>query len=216
MNQPALKQNERELIKLIRFFSKRAGQLMQTGELSAEHSQLTEACQNLETQLYNHANNRSAILDKRERLENIIDDNAACPKCTKADMLKRTGSTTTEHGWKINTYKCRRCNTSFTWNKPNNPWHMVEFLEMYIAELQQSLLTEENAELRKHVEAAIVQLNDSLNRLRPVLEISNEEVVALHQKEQEMDKLIHQFKNYLQIEKIKINNHYEYPDSAQE
>lgn len=33
----ALKANERELIKLIRFFSKRATQLMETGELTAAH-----------------------------------------------------------------------------------------------------------------------------------------------------------------------------------
>lgn len=211
MNNTALKANERELIKLIRFFSKRAAQLMEAGELSQEHEQLTNACQNLETQLYSHAQNRAAILDKRERLEKVIEDNAQCPKCQKADMLKKNGVANNEHGWKCNTYRCRRCNTTFTWNRPNNPWHMVEFLEMYIQELEQSLQQEQNEEIRQHTEAAIPQLQDSLFRLRPVLQTSDEEVEALAEKEREMDKLIHQFKNYLMIEKIKLDT-YEEPE----
>ncbi|GHA80460.1 hypothetical protein [Pontibacter akesuensis] len=206
----ALKANERELIKLIRFFSKRATLLMETGELSHEHQQLTQACQKLETQLLTHAENRTAILDKRERLNNIIQDNAQCPKCHKADMLKQQSVATNEHGWKSNTYRCRRCNTNFTWNRPNNPWHMVEFLEMYIKELESSL--EANSippEMREHTEAAIPQLQDSLFRLRPVLETSDEEMEALSTKEREMDKMIHQFKNYLLIEKIKLDTYQE-------
>ncbi len=205
MKQPALKPNERELIKLIRFFSKRAARLMEAGELSPEHAQLTNACENLETQLVTHASNRSAIMDKRERLLNIIEDNAQCPKCNKADMLKRTGSTTNEYGWKCNTYKCRRCNTGFTWNRPNNPWDMVEFLEMYIGQLQLAMQAEQNPDVVAHTENAVAQMQDSLSRLRPVLQTSDEEVDALQQKEKEMDKLIHQFKTYLQIEKIKLN-----------
>lgn len=213
MKQAALKPNERELIKLIRFFSKRAAKLMEEGELSAEHSQLTAACQNLETQLMTHATNRSAIMDKRERLLNIIEDNAQCPKCSKADMLKRTGSTTNEYGWKCNTYKCRRCNTGFTWNRPNNPWDMVEFLEMYIGQLQLAMAAEQNQLMIHQTEDAVAQMKESLNRLRPVLQTSDEEVDALQQKEKEMDKLIHQFKTYLQIEKIKLNA---YPEEEAE
>ncbi|WP_299707770.1 hypothetical protein [uncultured Pontibacter sp.] len=213
MKQPALKPNERELIKLIRFFSKRAARLMEEGELSAEHTQMTNACENLETQLITHAANRTAIMDKRERLLNIIEDNAQCPKCNKADMLKRTGATTNEHGWKCNTYKCRRCNTGFTWNRPNNPWDMVEFLEMYIGQLQLAMAAEQNQDVINHTEGAVAQMKESLNRLRPVLQTSDEEVDALQQKEKEMDKLIHQFKTYLQIEKIKLNA---YPEEDSE
>ncbi|TXK26411.1 hypothetical protein FVR03_21865 [Pontibacter qinzhouensis] len=209
MKQAELKATERELIKLIQFFKKRATQLMDSGEISTEHTQLTTACENLETQLYNHAQNRSAILDKRERLNQLIEDNAQCPTCQKVDMLKRTGSTTTERGWKCNTYKCRRCNITFTWNRPNNPWDMVKFLEAYIAELEQGILVEENEELKAHTENAIVQLNDSLSRLRPVLDTSDEEMEALAVKEKEMDRLIHQFKNYLLIEKIKLDTYQE-------
>ncbi|WP_018478640.1 hypothetical protein [Pontibacter roseus] len=216
MKQAALKPNERELIKLIRFFSKRAARLMEEGELSAEHSQLTAACENLETKLLDHATNRTAIMDKRERLLNVIEDNAQCPKCNKADMLKRTGSTTNEHGWKCNTYKCRRCNTGFTWNRPNNPWDMVEFLEMYIGQLQLAMAAERNPEVIAHTEDAVEQMRDSLNRLRPVLATSDEEVDALQQKEKEMDRLIHQFKNYLQIEKIKLNVYPEEDSESEE
>ena len=209
MKQPELKANERELIKLIRFFSKRAQLLMEEGTLSPEHEKLTTACQNLEAQLLTHAENRTAILSKRERLEHIIVDNAQCPKCGKTEMLKKNGTTTNEFGWRSNTYRCRRCNLIFTWNRPNNPWDMVLFLDAYIKELEQGLETQENEELLAHTEDAIVQLKDSLSRLKPVLETSNEEVLALNEKEGEMDKMIHQFKTYLMIEKIKLDTYQE-------
>lgn len=205
MRQPELKANERELIKLIRYFSKRANTLIESGELSAEHEKLTTACQNLEQQLYTHAQNRSAILDKRARLEKVVEDNAQCPQCKHADMLKRTGITSNEHGWRCNTYKCRRCNITFTWNRPNNPWHLVEFLELYIKELETALQTEQNEAMREHIVTSVAQMRDSLNRLRPVLNDSDEEVSALEAKETEMTRLIHQFKSYLQIEKIKLD-----------
>lgn len=205
MNNAILKANERELIKLIRFFKKRGDQLAASGELSEQHEQLTKACRNLENQLYRHAENRTAILEKRGKLEKIIEDKAQCPKCHKADMLKKNGVATNEQGWKSNTYRCRRCNTTFTWNRPNNPWHMAAFLETYIQELEQSLQTEQRVEMQHHIEGAIPQLQDSLFRLRPVLQNSDEEVEALKQKEEEMDRLIHQFKNYLLIEKIKLD-----------
>lgn len=212
MKHPDLKANERELIKLIRFFSKRASRLMEAGELSSENNQLTSACENLEKQLYTHANNRSAILDKRERLEKIVEDNAKCPKCERADMLKRTGIATNANGWRSNTYRCRRCNTEFTWTKPNNPWHLAEFLEHYISELEQGLGNESNEAVVQSTRSAIEQMNDSLNRMRPVLATSDEEMAALQEKEQEMTKLIHQFKNYLLIEKIKLDA-YQDPES---
>src|SRR5690606_38315673 len=131
--------------------------------------------------------------------------NAKCPKCEKADMLKRTGATTNGQGWRCNTYRCRRCNTEFAWGKPNNPWHLAEFLEVYIGDLVKGLENEQNPEVIAHTQAAIAQMNESLSRLRPVLATSDEEVDALQQKEQEMTKLIHQFKNYLLIEKIKLD-----------
>jgi chromosome condensin MukBEF ATPase and DNA-binding subunit MukB len=216
MKQPELKANERELIKLIHYFSKRAQRLMEEGELSQEHTQLTSACQNLETQLLTHAANRTAILEKRERLQQIIEDNAQCPKCGKADMLKKNGTTTNEYGWRCNTYRCRRCNTTFTWNRPNNPWDMVKFMQRYIQELTASLPAMEALEdqsIKAHTVDAIMQLNDSMARLQPVLENSDEEVTALEDKEREMDKMIHQFKTYLQIEKIKLDAAYDEPDA---
>jgi len=209
MKQPELKANERELIKLIRFFSKRAAQLMESGALSVDNSQLTAACENLEKQLYTHATNRTAILEKREKLEKVVEDNARCPKCERADMLKRTGVATNAQGWRSNTYRCRRCNIEFTWNKPNNPWHLAEFLEVYIAELEKGLEQEQNPQVTEHTKAAIEQMQESLSRLCPVLTTSDEEMDALQEKEKEMTKLIHQFKNYLLIEKIKLDTYQE-------
>lgn len=205
----ALKANERELIKLARYFSKRAEQLTADGQLSEDQQQLTQACENLERQLLQHADTRTAILEKRAQLEKLVEDNAQCPRCLKADLLKRQAVVTNEHGWKCNSYRCRRCNISFTWNRPNNPWHLAEFLELYISELEASLTADMEPGLRQQTEAALPQLQDSLSRLRPVLQNSDEEVETLMEKEREMDKVIHQFKNYLLIEKIKLDTYEE-------
>jgi len=44
MNQN-LKENERELIKLVNFFRKRAEKLIKKGKLSEEHKQVINACE---------------------------------------------------------------------------------------------------------------------------------------------------------------------------
>ena len=46
---------------------------------------------------------------------------------------------------------------------------------------------------------------ENIARLEPVLNDSNEEIAALEEREKEMARLIHQFKNYLLIEKIKLD-----------
>jgi len=71
--------------------------------------------------------------------------------------------------------------------------------------LETALQTEQNEAMREHIVTSVAQMQDSLNRLRPVLNDSDEEVRALEAKETEMTRLIHQFKSYLQIEKIKLD-----------
>jgi hypothetical protein len=202
----SLKSNERELIKLIKFFSKRADQLIEEGQLSEEHQQLGVACEKLTSQILNHASLRDQVTAKREKLRQLIKDNASCPKCQQSNQLKLIGSGRHEKGWKSNKYKCRRCNIEFLWSKPNNPWDMVIFLEQYIDEMQENVANESLPEqIRQQSAQVIEQLQQSLAQLRPVLEGSDQEMADLETTEVEMSKMIHQFTNYLQIEKIKLN-----------
>jgi len=203
---PYLNQNEQELIKLIKFFSKRAEQLIQEGTLSAEHLELSSACQKLSDQLYQHAAAREQINQKRDKLKTIIKDNAICPKCQQISHLKLLGATRTEKGWKSNQYKCRRCNIEFVWGKPNNPWDMVIFLEQYMLEMEANTQNKAlPAEVRQQSGQVIEQLQVSLAQLKPVLAGSDQELADLETAELEMSKMIHEFKNYLLIEKIKLN-----------
>jgi hypothetical protein len=205
MNQN-LNQNERELIKLIKFFSKRAEQLILDGTLSEEHRQLGEACQKLTNQIYRHADVREQVTQKREKLKNIIKDNASCPKCHGNTHLKLIGTAKTEKGWKSNKYKCRRCNLEFVWGKPNNPWDMVIFLEQYLLEMAANTANETlPEEVRQQSAQVIDQLQVSLEQLKPVLAGSDQELADLEATETEMSKMVHQFKNHLLIEKIKLN-----------
>jgi hypothetical protein len=204
--QQSLKSNERELIKLIKFFRKRADQLIQEGQLSEEHQQLGIACEKLTSQIFNHASIREQVTAKRDKLRQLIKDNAACPKCQQSNQLKLVGSARHEKGWKSNKYKCRRCNIEFVWGKPNNPWDMVTFLEQYIGEMEENVQNENlPEEIRQQSALVIEQLQHSLAQLKPVLEGSDQEMADLETTEVEMSKMIHQFTNYLLIEKIKLN-----------
>jgi hypothetical protein len=202
----SLKPNERELIKLIKFFRKRAEQLIQEGQLSEEHQQLGQACDKLTDQIFNHARLREQVTDKRQKLSQLIKDNASCPKCHQNNQLKLVGTARHEKGWKSNKYKCRRCNIEFVWGKPNNPWDMVTFLEQYIVEMEANVQNESlPEEIRQQSALVIGQLQQSLGQLKPVLAGSDQEMADLETTEVEMSKMIHQFTNYLQIEKIKLN-----------
>jgi hypothetical protein len=206
-----LKPTERELIKLIRFFRKKADLLIQAGELSEEHRRLGEACQKLTDQVYTHAQARESISLKREKLKRIINDNALCPKCHQGANLKLTGTTQNEKGWKTNKYRCRKCNLTFAWNKPNNPWDMVLFLEAYMQEITQKCQDENlPAEVRAQSEQVLGQLNQSLAQLKPILTQSDQEFADLETAEVEMSRMVHEFRNYLLIEKIKLDT-WEHP-----
>src|SRR4051812_44437788 len=95
-----LKENERELIKLINFFRKRAEVLIKENKMDEDYRQLIEACEKLVGQLVAHAEHRAEILLQRETLKNIIKDNAVCPKCQKGNQLKFVGVDTNDKGWK--------------------------------------------------------------------------------------------------------------------
>lgn len=210
---PNLKANERELIKLIDFFRKRAEKLITEGTLSAEEQQVTLACQNLAEKLHEHADNRIYILEKREKMASIVQDHAICPKCQQSNMLKFASVDTNEKGWKSNRYKCRRCNIAFTWNRPNNPWDLLAFLKEVIAEMETSASNENlPEETRRNAAFACEQMLENVARLEPVLAESDEELKSIEMREREMGRIIHDFKNYLLIEKIKMDVYVEPED----
>ncbi|WP_205499890.1 hypothetical protein [Rufibacter psychrotolerans] len=198
-------ENEREVIKLITFFKKRGDRLAAEGALTQEHEELNAACERLTQKIYNHADFRQQVLDKHEALKRIIEDHAQCPSCSKSDHLKKTGVATNELGWKSNRYRCRRCNIEFTWNRPNNPWDMIPFLELCLKELDTNISALETEEtLRERAQEARDHMAVSLEQLRAAIHLADTEKQQMEEQDKEMARMLHEFKKYLMIEKIKL------------
>ncbi len=190
-------QNERDVAKLAAFFKKESIRLMEAGRLSDDHKKVQDAVDHFLTHLNNHADTRASVLEQREYLSKLVKDNAVCPKCGSSDKLKITGTEKNEKGWKSNRYKCRKCNIAFTWNMPNNPWHMIEYIEDMIQRTTVESGDEENQ--------AMAGLQANLEKLKPVIDAHDKHFEELKARESEMDRLLHEFKNSLMIEKIKMD-----------
>ena len=200
------KPNERELIKVATFFKKQSKKLIAEGKLGEENSQVGEAVDRFIEHMNTHANTRAFILEQREYLRKLVKDNAQCPQCHSSNMLKPAGSEKNEKGWKSNRYKCRKCNIYFTWNMPNNPWDMIAYIQEVLQMLR--LKKESDAvpdEEKQETLATIAQMQANLDKLKPVIDAHDEEYNELQSREAEMEKLIHEFKNSLLIEKIKMD-----------
>jgi hypothetical protein len=200
------KSNERELVKVATFFKKQSKKLIEEGKLGEEHKKVEEAVDRFVEHMNQHANNRAFILEQRTELSRLVKDNAACPSCHKKDMLKLVGTEKNEKGWKSNRYKCRRCNIEFTWNMPNNPWDMIQYIDEVMQMMQSKLeLETTDAAEREQIAVAMESMLSNLAKLKPVIDAHDTEYNALQEREQEMEKLIHEFKNSLLIEKIKMD-----------
>lgn len=200
-----LTENEREVIKLINFFKSRGERLAKEGALTQEHQDLNAACERLTEKIYNHADFRQQVLDKHQTLKGIIEDHAQCPTCAKADMLKKTGVAANDLGWKSNRYKCRRCNIEFTWNRPNNPWDMIPFLELCLQELDANLAQSPmDEDLKERAEGARSHMAISLEQLKSAIGSADAEKNQMEEQDKEMARMLHEFKKYLLIEKIKL------------
>ncbi len=200
------KPNERELIKVVIFFKKQSKKLIADGKLGAENKNVEDAVDRFVDHMNNHANTRAFILEQRESLKKLVKDNPQCPQCHTNNMLKLVGSEKNEKGWKSNRYKCRKCNIAFTWNMPNNPWDMI----LYIEEILLTLRTKFGdvtipAEEKDQTTNAINSMQGNLDKLKPVMDAHDQEYSLLQTNELEMEKLIHEFKNSLLIEKIKMD-----------
>jgi hypothetical protein len=200
------KSNERELVKVATFFKRQSRKLISEGKLGEEHAKVEESVDRFVEQMERHADARAFILDQREQLSKLVKDNAECPTCHKKDMLKLVGTEKNEKGWKSNRYKCRRCNIEFTWNRPNNPWDMISFIEEILSMLRAKLADSSTNEAEKEqITQGLASAEANLEKLKPVIDAHNQEYEALQTREGEMERLIHEFKNSLLIEKIKMD-----------
>lgn len=200
------KDNERELIKVATFFKKQSRKLIAEGRLGEENKNVEEAVDRFIEQMHTHANTRASILEQREFLKKLVKDNASCPQCHSRDMLKFVGTEANEKGWKSNRYKCRKCNIAFTWNLPNNPWDMIRYIEEMLQTLQAGIQNPDRSEQEKEATFNAIQgMQANLGKLKPVIEAHDKEYNDLLKRDEEMDKLIHEFRNSLLIEKIKMD-----------
>jgi hypothetical protein len=203
---PNFKSNERELVKIATFFKKENKRLIEEGKLGEEHKKVEEAVDRFIEHIEQHANTRQTILDQRDSLTKLVKDDASCPTCNKKDMLKLVGTEANEKNWKSNRYRCRRCNIEFTWNRPNNPWDMLEYIQAVLEMMRQRVVDPNiSDEEKEQIQGAIVSMEGNVGRLRPVIDAHNVEWDALQKREEEMEKLVHEFKNTLLIEKIKMD-----------
>jgi hypothetical protein len=198
--------NERELVKIANYFKRQSRKLIAEGKLGEEHRKVEEAVDKFVEHMNQHVANRVAVLEQRAFLQKLVKDNPECPSCHTSDKLKLVGTEKNEKGWRSNRYKCRKCNIAFTWNRPNNPWDMTLYIEEVIqllnAKLQDPSISQDEKETNQ---AAVESMQANLDKLKPVIDAHNKEYEALQARDSEMEKLIHEFKNTLMIEKIKMD-----------
>ncbi len=205
MNQN-LKDNEKELIKQVGYFKKRAEKRIAEGTVSEEHKQLIESCEKLTDTIQLHAAKRAEVVSQREALKGMLKENAECPKCHTSAQLKHIGIDTSDNGWKCNKYRCRKCNIEFVWAKPNNPWDLVPYLERLIGNIETKLKEQEvDEEQKAQSENMVEQVRASLEKLKPVIEASNLDHQEMEERDQEMQRIVNEFKMHLQIERIKMD-----------
>jgi hypothetical protein len=154
-----------------------------------------------------HAANRDIVEGERKKLNELVKENAACPKCGKGNQLKLVGSSKSPEGWKSNKYKCRKCNIEFVWNAPNNPWDMIPYVERFITQSEEKIANSAvPAEEKEQVAIMVQQMKANLDKLKPVVLASDADLAELAARDKEMDELINKFKKYLLIEKIKMED----------
>lgn len=197
-------QNERDLVKLAGFFKKQSIKLVEEGTLGEEHKKVEEAVDRFLEHLDNHVNMRAFIFEQRDYLNKLVKDNAQCPKCHSSEKLKIVGVEKNEKEWKSNRYKCRKCNIEFTWNVPNNPWHMIQYIEDVLQQMN-AQAEQASAEDKAITMQAVDAMRQNLEKLKPVIEAHDKDYEDLQAREQEMERLLHEFKNSLMIEKIKMD-----------
>jgi hypothetical protein len=195
---------EKELIRLVNYFRKRGEILIIENKLGDEYRQMLDTCDKLVQQLEAHAKLRQTVLREREQLANMVKDNARCPECESNTQLKLIGVDKNEQGWKSNKYKCRRCNLTFVWNAPNNPWDMIPYVEHFIDGMESKLENAPDEHAKLATAAALAQMRENLSKLKPVVDAADQDFKELEERERQMAELVHKFKKHLMIEKIRM------------
>ncbi len=198
------KPEERELIKLVNYFKKRGEIMIIENKLGDEYRQMLETCDKLVEQLNVHAKSRETILKEREQLAGMVKDNAVCPSCKSAANLKVIGTESNDKGWKSNKYKCRKCNITFVWNTPNNPWDMIPYVESFIENMERRVNAGEEEGATDQTMMALQMMRSNLEKLKPVVQASDLDYSELQERETQMSDMVHKFKKHLMIEKIRL------------
>ena len=83
---------------------------------------------------------------------------------------------------------------------------MIKYLEEVLQTVQVKYAMENSSDQEKaEAQANIDSLQGNLDRLKPIIDAHDEAFNQMLVREEEMDKLIHEFKNSLLIEKIKMD-----------
>jgi len=199
------KQNERELVNVVSYFKRQSKKLIGEGKLGEEHRQIEETVDRFVEQMSSHADLRASILERRKQLNSIVKDDVVCPRCHTKDMVKLVGTEKNDKGWRSNRYKCRKCNVQFTWKTPNNPWDLMAYIHETLQTLQQQLENSTSEEDRASLITSLNSTRDQLEKIMPVISSHDQDYKELLERDTEMEKLIHEFKNSLLIEKIKMD-----------
>lgn len=203
---PHLKPEERELYKLVNYFKKRAEVLIIENKLGDEYKQMLETCDKLMQQVEKHAESRANVLAERELLKGMVRDNAKCPKCSGNTHLKVIGFDTNPKGWKSNKYKCRKCNISFVWNAPNNPWDMIPYVEQFITDMELKIEDSPDEASRQNTLLTLEQMRQNIAKLKPIVDASDLDMKEMEERDKEMGDIVHKFKKHLMIEKIRLED----------
>jgi hypothetical protein len=153
-----------------------------------------------------HARNRELVLASHQQLKGLVQDNAACPRCESNEGLKMLGVDISTQGWKNNKYRCRACNIEFVWNVPNNPWDMIPYVEAFIAELEKGLMDASQSDENRTLNTmALAAMKENLNKIKPIVEASEQNMAELELREKEMSDMVNKVKKHLLIEKIRLD-----------
>jgi transposase-like protein len=198
------KTEEKDVLRLIKNLAKtlqeRSGE-----EQNEEMQQFMTACESFEKQIKAHAEYRSVILNARQHLSEMIKEDAVCPRCHSREFLKPAGTEINDKGWKSNRYKCRRCNITFVWNTPNNPWDIIPYAEDFIKQVETRITAGSEGENgTESLMPALEKMRESLEQLKPVVETSDKQYAEFEEREKALSDLVHEFRKQLMIKKIQL------------
>ena len=90
---------------------------------------------------------------------------------------------------------------------PNNPWHMIEYIEDMLQQMKAKVESGSVLETDPDQSSQVIDgMQQSLDKLKPIVEAHDKEFQELQTREQEMERFLHEFKNSLMIEKIKMDS----------